>query len=183
MGIPAHTSAPISGYLRKWVLRAVTAGSQIINKVAVKLLRQFDNVKKKVQPNNPSKPAACTVILTRFMQQNRQSAQPIEADAACKFPPQRLPSKNLGFSMACLRAVTTRNGGLEAKPPTHPHNRQAEAAAFTKRPLFVCPGVDAVQAENAGAAVLSGRFCGRSESKHLPETYIRRCDNIFHNIP
>jgi len=52
-----------------------------------------------IQPNNPSKPAACTVVLTRFMQQNRQSAQPTEGDAACKFPPRRLPSKNFGFSM------------------------------------------------------------------------------------
>jgi len=70
-----------------------------LQKVPVKLLRQFNNIKMKVQPNNPSKPAACTVVLTRFMQQNRQSAQPTEADAACKFPPQRLSSKNQGFSM------------------------------------------------------------------------------------
>jgi len=37
------------------------------------------------------------------MQQNRQSAQPTEVDAACKFPSQRLPSKNQGFSMAKAR--------------------------------------------------------------------------------
>jgi hypothetical protein len=54
----------------------------------------------KVQPNDPSKPAACTVVLTRFMQGSRQTAQPFEADAACESPQQRLPSKNLRFSMA-----------------------------------------------------------------------------------
>jgi hypothetical protein len=45
------------------------------------------NTKMKVQPNNPSKPAACTVVLTRFMQGSRQTAQSFKADAACKIPP------------------------------------------------------------------------------------------------
>jgi hypothetical protein len=56
--------------------------------------------KTSLQSYNPSKPAACTLVLTRFIQQGRQTVQPFEADAACKIPQRRLPSRNTSFSMA-----------------------------------------------------------------------------------